>query len=139
MKAIGIQIKSSEAILVVLEKDEKGNIFQTTESSKYGISDPSKPNQIKQFRDQINSAFDSIYPSRIGIVSRNANGKGQRAPSPISFKLEGIIQLYEKLEIEIIWPQTTIAYFKTNPKVLKANNKYQEDAFDLAYYLINQV
>lgn len=138
MKTIGIQIKSTEAILVVLEKDKLGNIVQTNESSRFDLDDPSKPNQVKQFRDQINSAFDSIKPFRIGIVARNANGKGQRAPSPISFKLEGIIQIYDKLEIELVWPQTTIAYFKKNPKTTKAKNKYQEDAFDLAFYLINQ-
>jgi len=138
MKTIGIQIKSTEAIIVVLENDTDGNIFQTNESAKFGISEPNKPYQVKQFRDQINAAFDSISASRIGIVARNANAKGQRTPSPISFKLEGIIQLYDKLEIEIVWPQTTIAYFKKNPKTTKAKNKYQEDAFDVAYFLFNK-
>jgi hypothetical protein len=138
MKTIGIQIKSNEAIIVVLEKDSVGNIIQTKESAKFEIGDPTKPNQVKQFRDQINTDFDSIGASRIGVVARNANGKGQRAPSPISFKLEGIIQLYDKLEVELVWPQTTIAYFKRNPKTTKAKNKYQEDAFDVAYFLINQ-
>jgi len=138
MKVIGIQIKSAEAIVVILEKKVNGDISQTNESAKFDISEPNNPEQIKQFRDQINSAFDSINASRIGIVARNANGKGQRAPSPISFKLEGIIQLYDKVEIEIVWPQTTIAYFKKHPKTAKSKNKYQEDAFDLAYYLINK-
>ncbi|NOX48894.1 MAG: DUF3010 family protein, partial [Chlorobi bacterium] len=85
MKAIGIQIKSKEAIVVVLEKDSAGNITQTNESAKYGIDDPANPSQVKQFRDQINAAFDSIGASRIGIVVRNPKGKGERAPSPISF------------------------------------------------------
>ncbi len=137
MKTIGIQIKSREAILVVLEKDAVGNITQTIESAKFGIDDPTKPNQVRQFRDQINAAFDSIGATRIGIVARNANGKGDRAPSPISFKLEGIIQLYEKVDVEEIWKQTTIAYFKKNSKLGSAKNKYQEDAYDVAYYLMN--
>lgn len=137
MKVIGIQIKSKETILVVLEKDSVGNITQTNESAKFGIDDPTKPNQVRQFRDQINAAFDSISASRIGIVARNANGKGDRAPSPVSFKLEGIIQLYDKIETELVWKQTTNAYFKKNTKTLTPKNKYQEDAFDLAVYLIN--
>lgn len=137
MKTIGIQIKSKEAILVVLEKDAAGGIIQTNESAKFRIDDPTKPNQVRQFRDQINAAFDSISASRIGIVARNANGKGDRAPSPVSFKLEGIIQLYDKIETELVWKQTTNAYFKKNTKTLTPKNKYQEDAFDLAVYLIN--
>jgi hypothetical protein len=137
MKVIGIQIKSKEAILVVLEKEASGIIVQTNESAKYSIDDPANPSQVKQFRDQINSAFDSINAFRIGIVARNANGKGERAPSPISFKLEGIIQLYDRIEVELVWKQTTNAYFKKNAKSIAAKHKYQEDAFDLAYYLIN--
>lgn len=139
MRTIGIQIKSTEAILVVLEKDAAGNIFQLAESAKFDIGDSAIPHQVKHFRDLINSAFDSIGASRIGVVARNANGKGQRAPSPISFKLEGIIQLYERVEIELVWPQTTIAHFKKKPKTATAEKKYQDDAFDVAYYLINQI
>ncbi len=137
MKTIGIQIKSSEAIVVVLEKDTAGNISQTNESAKFGIDDPTKPNQVRQFRDQINTAFDSIGASRIGIVARNANGKGFRAPAPISFMLEGIILLYDKIDVEQVWEKTTIAYFKKNAKTGSPKNKYQEDAYDVAYYLMS--
>lgn len=138
MKTIGIQIKSTEAIIVVLEKDVSGNITQTKESAKFSIDDQTKTNQVRQFRDQINAAFDSIGAARIGIVARNANGKGDLAPSPISFKLEGIIQLYEKVDLEQIWKQTIRAYLKKNVKTVSAKNKYQDDAFDVAYYLISQ-
>ena len=138
MKTIGIQIKSTEAILVVLEKDEEGNITQTNESAKFGIDDPTKPYQVRQFRDQINTAFDSIGATRIGVVARNANGKGDRAPSPISFKLECIIQLYDKVDIEQVWKQTTNSFFKKNAKMGSPKNKYQDDAYEVAYYLISQ-
>ncbi len=138
MKAIGIQIKGAEAIVVVLDKDINGNIFQTNESSKFKIDDASINNQVKQFRDQINTTFDSVSAKRIGIVARNAKGKGDRAPSPISFKLEGIIQLYDKLDIEFVWPQTTTAYYKKNVVTIKPKHVYQSDAFDVAYYLICQ-
>jgi hypothetical protein len=136
MKTIGIQIKSYEAILVVLEQNEAGIIVQTNESSKFGIDDPSKPVQVRQFREQINSAFDSIDPRRIGIMARNAKATGLRAPSAMSFKLEGIIQLYEKNDIELVWPQSIAAFYKRNPRLLSPKHKYQQDAFDVAYYLL---
>jgi hypothetical protein len=136
MKTIGIKIKSTEVIMVVLEKDTTGNISQTNESAKFGIEDPTKPKQVRQFRDQINTAFDSIGALRIGIVARNANGKGFRAPAPISFMLEGIILLYDKIDVEQVWEKTTIAYFKKNLKIGSAKNKYQDDAYDVAHYLI---
>jgi len=138
MKAIGIQIKSNEAILVVLEINNAGIIIQTNESTKFDIYDPSKPNQVRQFHDQINSAFDSIAPSQIGVMARNAKAKGQRAPSAFSFKLEGIIQLYEKCDIELIWPQSIAAFYKKNPRLQQPRNKYQQDAFDVAFYLLKR-
>ena len=136
MKIIGIQIKSKEAVLVVLEKDANDNISQTEESAKFKIDDPSDAGQVRQFRDQINSAFDSIGADRIGVIARMAKGGGKLAASPISFKLEGIMQLYEKTEIELIWKQTTNAYFKKNPKPDSANHNYQQDAYNLATYMI---
>ena len=138
MKAIGIQIKSTQAILVVLESDVNGVIVQTKESTKFDITDHTAPVQIRQFRDQINSAFDSVKPVKIGIVARNANAKGDRMPSPVSFKLEGVIQLYDKMDVQLVWKQTLIAYFKKNLKNLTSTHKYQEDAFDLAYYLLKK-
>lgn len=136
MKTIGIQIKSNEAILVVLEKDQEGNIKQLPESTKFKIDDPTNQDQVKQFKNQINTFFDSVKATRIGIVARNHNGKGKMTPSPTSFKLEGIIQLYENNSVEIIWKKTTDAFLNKNPKQLKAEKMYQVDAFDLAYYLI---
>jgi len=137
MKTIGIQIKGAEAIVVVLHKDDKGIISMTNESCKIKIDVPLSSIQVKQFKDQINTLFDTIGADNIGIMARNASGRGSMSPSPISFKLEGIIQLYNSLEVEIIWKQSINAYFKKNTKTLSANNKYQEDAFDIAYYLIS--
>ncbi|SRR6266542_2215835 len=138
MKILAVQIKSSEAILVVLKKNDDGLIFQTNESTKFQLADHSNSNQVKQFRDQINAAFDTIEPDRIIILARNANGKGRLAPSPVSFKLEGIMQLYTKKNIEFMWPQTISAYLKKEPIALKAENKYQQDALHAAYIIIKE-
>ncbi|KQT24152.1 hypothetical protein ASG22_09050 [Chryseobacterium sp. Leaf405] len=136
MKTIGIQIKSNEVVMVVLSKDAQDNICETKESAKFKLDDPFEQIQVKQFRDQVNSFFDSVKADRIGIVARNPNGKGMRAPSPTSFKLEGLMQLYDKINIEIIWKKTTDAFFKKNDKSLSAEKIYQKEAFDLAYYLM---
>jgi hypothetical protein len=136
MKVVGIQIKSSEAILVVLDKNEKGVITQQKQSTKFGIKDPTDSVQVRQFRDQINATLDSIKPDKIGILTRQHRGK--MASSPISFKLEGIIQLYEKAPLEFISPQTTSAYFKKSEATTTASQVQQKDAFEVAYLLINK-
>lgn len=138
MKVIGIEIKSMEAILVVLEKDEGGIIRQSNESTKIGIIDSANNNQIRQFKQQVKASLDNINADRISILARNGNAKARMAPSPFSFKLEGIFQLYEKVDIEIIWPQTVLAFLKKTPCTLSPGLRYQENAFNLACYLLNQ-
>jgi indole-3-glycerol phosphate synthase len=138
MKTLGIQIKTNEAIFVVLSSDSIGTVTQTDESTKFSLHNPEDSTQVKQFRDQINSAFDSINPDKIAIMARNANAKGRMTPSPISFKLEGIIQLYEKKEIQLISALTTNAYFKKHQQTIVPKNKYQQDAFDIAYYIMHK-
>lgn len=138
MKVLGIQIKSTEAILVVLKQDAAGTIVQTDECTRFEIVDIYDSGQVRRFRDQVNVALDTIKPNKVGICKRNANGKGKMAPSPASFKLEGIFQLYDKVQIEFVAPQTVQAFLKKNPCSTKPKNKYQQDAFDLAYLLIKK-
>ena len=141
MKAIGIQIDADEAILVVLRKDANGTFIQTDECVKFNIADHTISAQVQQFRDQVNSTFDLITPTIIGIKMRNAKAKERgnvRPPSPISFKLEGIIQLYSKCNIDFVWPQTITAFKKKNGNFPSSKHKYQQDAFDIAYYLLTK-
>lgn len=138
MKVLGIHIKSNEAILVVLMKDDQGVITQLPESTKFKIDDPTDNIQVRQFRDQVNTAFDTISPEKIGIMARNYKAKGTRAPSPMSFKLEGIMQLNEKYPISFVWPQSVAAHFKKNQPTISPSKKLEQDAFNVAYYLINQ-
>lgn len=136
MKTLGIQIKSTEAILVVLKQDAAGTIVQTDECTKFKIEDMYDSDQVRRFRDQVNVALNIIKPDKIGICKRNANGKGKMAPSPSSFKLEGIIQLYDKVPIVFVAPQTIQAFLKKRTRTINPENKYQQDAFDLAYLLL---
>ncbi len=137
MKTIGLQIEGNEIILVVLKKQGDGSIIQTDDCIRCKVDDHNDSIQIQQFNDQVNSTFDSIKATKIGIRARNGKAKGTRSPSPISFKLEGIIQLYKNTEIVFIWPQTITA-FKRKHQIPDSKHKYQQEAFDVAYYLLNQ-
>lgn len=76
MKAVGIEIKSLEAILVVLEKRADGQVVQTDQCIKFGIDDSQSNDQVRQFFQQVKASLDTINPDIIGIVARNAKAKG---------------------------------------------------------------
>jgi hypothetical protein len=136
MRVVGIQIKSSEAILVVLNMENDGTVLQTSQSVKFGISESQDSIQVRQFRDQVNATLDSIKPDKIVLLARQH--RGMKAASPLSFKLEGIIQLYEKSPIEFIAPQTVQAYKKKYTIDIDPKQKQQRDAFDAAYIVIKK-
>lgn len=138
MKAIGIQIQGNEVILVVLQKDAQGNITQLSQSAKFGVTDHTSNLQIRQFRDQITASFDSINADVIGVIARNASTSSRMKSSPVSFKLEGILQLYPSKEVEFIWPQSIVPFLKKHQLTITPKNKYQQDALELAFMLLTR-
>lgn len=139
MKTIGIEIKSLDAIIVVLEEGPDGSLLLCPESTKISINDSLDSDQVKQFRASIGVTLDGIKADRIGIIARNGKTiPGQRGPSPFSFKIEGIIQLYDKTDVEIVWPQTISAFQKKTPDHgIEPRFNYQLGALNLAHYLLN--
>lgn len=134
MVAIGIDIDSSKIILYAL-KDENGHLENITGSFKtLAIVDEYENSQIREFQATIHSFFDTLNPDKIGILKRNT--KGRYSASPTSFKLEGLIQCYDKCEIEFISPKTISAFFTKNDFV-NPSHKYQIEASKLAQYLLS--
>lgn len=137
MKAIGIDIDKKRAICFALEKDDQGTYINLTGKFKYlEITDDHNNNEIQDFQSTIHTFFDNINPDTIAIVSRQT--KGKFASSPFSFKLEGLIQCYKKVEIKFVSKQTLNAFYKKNPITITYDNNYQESAVKLSNYLLNK-
>lgn len=136
MKVLGISLEGSTAIFSGLEK---------TESGIYEISDKLKKVQLKDHLDskEVQSIYETIHSflernnfDGIAIIKRGT--KGTFAASPISFKIEGLIQMYEKIEVEFIAPATLRAFYKKNENTHTPKYAYQKAANDLAYYLLER-
>lgn len=135
--AIGVDIDGRKVIVVVM-RNEAGEIKNFTGSYKpILLEDDNNASNVILFRNALFATFDSYNPSVILIKTRNPNGKGSYAPSPISFKVEGIIQTYEKCCVRMVAPQTIAAYFKKNTATLAPKFGYQSDAFNLAYHYLD--
>jgi hypothetical protein len=135
MKAIGIEIDKKRAICFALERDQKGNLSNITGKQKFiEIKDDQDNAEIRSFVKTIQQYFDGIKPDAIAIITRQT--KGRFSASPYSFKLEGLIQCYENVNIEFVSPQTLTAFFKKNELAMTYENKYQENAMRLASYLL---
>ena len=134
MKVIGVDIDKTKAIFYALEKEASGNIINLTGDFKYvTLNNDTDNSRVREFQSSIHSFFNEINPDRIAILKRQTKGRFKSAP--LSFKVEGLIQCYEKLEIEFLSPITISTYFKKYNFNLQLEHNYQEMAAKLAYFL----
>lgn len=137
MKVIGIEIDKKRAICFALEKDNQGTYINLTGKFKYlEIQDDQDNSEIKDFQSTIHTFFNNINPDAVAIITRQT--KGKFSSSPFSFKLEGLIQCYDKVNVEFISPQTLSAFYKKNQMTISFDNNYQENAVKLSNYLLNR-
>jgi len=127
MKVIAIDIDSSRVIIYAAELQRDGIVTDITGDFKsITIRDEYDNLEIREFQQTIHSFFDNINPDKIAVLKRMA--KGKFAASPVSFKLEGLIQCYQKCEIEFISPLTLAAFYKKHTFNITPQNKYQINA-----------
>lgn len=133
MKVIGIEIDKSKVVLYAIEV-VGGNIENLMgEFQSLTLKNGEDNREVIKFKETVHSFFDDISPDAIAIVARQSKGRFKSAS--ISFKLEGLLQLYDKVEIEFISPHTLTAFYKKNPFPITIQHKYQETAAKLANYL----
>ena len=137
MKVIGIEISKKRAICFALEKDKQGTYINLTGKFKYlEIIDDQYNKEIIDFQSTIHTFFNNINSDAIAIITRQT--KGRFFSSPFSFKLEGLIQCYDQIDIEFISPKTLTTFYKKNPMTIPYDNNYQENAARLSNYLLNR-
>jgi len=132
----GIQIAGSEAIFTILKK-RNGDIQDITGNfRKLKLANDENCNEVRSFSKTINSHFDNLNPKKIGIIRRNKSGKF--SGGAVSFKIEGLIQIYEKNNVELISPRTLRKFQKEKLPAITPQCKYQEDSCLLAHYLLGE-
>jgi hypothetical protein len=136
MKVIGINIDKSKAIFCALEKNDAGSITNVTGDFKFLLlTDDTDNAKVREFQTRVHSFFDEINPDRIVIIKRQTKGRFKSAP--VSFKIEGLIQCYKKVELEFIQPMIISSFYKKNIFNLHLEHSYQELSTKLAYYMVS--
>lgn len=137
MKVIGIHIDKTKAIFCVIEKDGYGAIKNLTGEFRYLVLKNDTDNSfVREFQSNVHSFFNDINPDRIVILARQTKGRFRSAP--LSFKIEGLIQCYEEIDVEFVSGPKMGAFYKKNDFDLPIEFDYQEAAAKVAYYLAMQ-
>ena len=137
MKVIGIQIDKTKAIFYVVDKDGYDAIKSLKDDCKYLVLKNDTDNaEVRKYQSDVHLYFNDINPDRIAILSRQTKGRFRSAP--LSFKIEGLIQCYEEIDIEFVSGPKMNAFYKKNDFDLPLEFDYQEAAAKVAYYIASQ-
>ena len=133
----GIELKSSDAILVVVESTIGSEVLIDTEPKKIKIGNDEYSPEVRSFFDAF---VHYIHDNNIDlIVLKSRAKKGRMAGGPVSFKLEALIQLNGIVDSAFVSGQSIAAANKKEPFIIpKHLNKYQETAFMAACLYIRK-
>ncbi len=124
----GIELKSSEAILAVLECDENSVQFIDIDPKRIKLGDDESSELIKSFYDSVVNFSKDNHIDRF-VIKKRAK-RGQMAGGAVSFKLEALIQMNGITEVTFVSGQGIAAAQKKNPFDMPDGiKKYQETAF----------
>lgn len=136
MKVIGIDISGRDVRIISLDNENGDIVNRTGKYKPIRLEDDDKAENTILFKDTLFATIESFSPDIIVINFRDPKAGGRYAPSAISFKIEGLIQLYENASVCFTKPQTIAAFFKKNSLEISIDYKYQIDALKLAYHYL---
>lgn len=124
MKRCGIELKSNQAILVVMNDNE----YIDLKLKKLTLEEDEDQENIRQFCHDFLYFLEENHIEEI-VIKKRAK-KGTFAGGAVTFKMEGLIQLNPKCPVQLISPQAVSSFERKNsvefPSTLK---KYQEQAY----------
>ena len=131
MTLCGIEIKGSEAIIAVASLDNQTLTHVALATKKIALEDDDDAANVKAFAAQVKAFVQANGITRIAIKKRSK--KGEFAGGPTTFKIEGVFQLLDGVEVTLLSPQTINAQYKKHTFDLPATlNKYQHEAYKTA-------
>lgn len=135
MKACGVEIKSNEAIICIMSKENNLYDIPHTRVQKVSLDNAGDAEQVQKFQFTFAKLMEDYQVTHVIIRGRAL--KGKFAGGPIGFKVEAAIQLIKELQVEILAgsfikkelakSQIDIDFRDTGLK------QYQEQAFETVF------
>ncbi|MGF1683194.1 DUF3010 family protein [Photobacterium minamisatsumaniensis] len=135
MKICAVELRSNEAIICLLTKEN--GLFDIPEcrSQKFIMQDMLDNEQMRKFQATFAKLLEDYQVDRVVIRTRETRGKF--AGSAIGFKLEAAIQLIDGVEVDFMSNQDIKQKMKRNPLSIEFRatglRQFQEAAFTTGY------
>jgi hypothetical protein len=132
----GIEITARKAVFVFLAQTDAGVADITGALRPLAIGDDEDATEVKRFCAAAHAVLDRFRPDRIALIQRRRSGPF--ASGGLTFKIEGLLQLYPHGALQIISTQQLRDYARDTQVVLKPRFAYQRNAYWAARYILDQ-
>ena len=138
MRVCGVDIKASDAIVVVIDGTKDNFKIIDTGVQKITLGNTSDSEDVKTFKETFHSFVKNNNIDKIGIKKRNT--KGRFAGGATSFKIEGIIQLSKDSTVDLLAPASISSTIKKEaPPAANQLFAYQKGSYETAYTLLRSL
>jgi hypothetical protein len=100
MRACGVEIKSNDAIICIVSKENNLYDIPHTRVQKISLDNAGDAEEVKKFQFTFAKLMEDYQVTHVQIKGRAL--KGKFAGGPIGFKIEAAIQLIAELEVEVL-------------------------------------
>ena len=135
MNVCGIDLKGNEVIIVSLSGNKKNCHQLEPGTKKFKLIDSKSQSAVQDLYDSLRDYATRNHIEEIAIKERAT--KGRFAGGPTSFKMEGLIQLFD-IKVAILHGRTLEAKIKGWNLDLSDLNQYQCDAYKLAFACLSE-
>lgn len=130
----GIDLAARRAIFVFLAYEGGRVVDATGPHTQLKVANPDLPEDLRRFCRDAHALFDNRQPDRIAIVERRKSGRF--AAGGTTFKLEGLLQLYEPTAVTLVPSALLRQFSKERRPELAPRFSYQKNAYLLARFLL---
>ena len=100
MRACGVEIKSNDAIICIMSKENNLYDIPHTRVQKISLDNAGDAEQVQKFQFTFAKLMEDYQVTHVQIKGRAL--KGKFSGGPIGFKIEAAIQLISDLNVEIL-------------------------------------
>ena len=100
MRACGVEIKSNDAIICIVSKENNLYDIPNTRVQKISLDNAGDAEEVRKFQFAFAKLMEDYKVTHVQIKGRAL--KGKFSGGPIGFKIEAAIQLISELEVEVL-------------------------------------
>ena len=135
MITCGIEIKSNEAILCLLSKDQGLFKILDCRQIRFPLIQAEDSENVRKFQFSLKKLFTDYKVDK--VVIRERPTKGKFVGASVGFKIETAIQLIDTVEVSLMNNNDLKEITKENPAPIRfaetGLRAFQEGAFSVAY------